>query len=141
MIAAGQLVTRDPIPVRTVYHHQPGLLAQFDRHENRANMANDGCANVGCMHLTSPMVRVCKPKPIGCTPIAPWNLRLRHREAQALEAALLQILIQPPAFHLRQRVLELRARNRLVNKALAATESREVPRMRGLELGRDCEPP
>src|SRR5215211_902676 len=75
MIAAGQLVTRDPIPVRTVYHHQPGLLAQFDRQENRANMANDGCANVGCMHLTSPMVRVCKPKPIGCTPIAPWNLR------------------------------------------------------------------
>src|SRR5215211_9148289 len=75
MIAAGQLVTRDPIPVRTVYHHQPSLLAQFDRHENRANMANDGCANVGCMHLTSPMVRVWKPKPIGCTPIAPWNLR------------------------------------------------------------------
>src|SRR5215218_5648900 len=75
MIAAGQLVTRDPIPVRTVYHHQPSLLPQFDRHENRANMANHGCANVGCMHLTSPMVRVCKPKPIGCTPIAPWNLR------------------------------------------------------------------
>src|SRR5215216_3941033 len=76
MIAAGQLVTRDPIPVRTVYHHQPSLLAQFDRHVNRANMANDGCANVGCMHLTSPMVRVWKPKPIGCTPIAPWHLRM-----------------------------------------------------------------
>src|SRR5215211_6480617 len=76
MIAAGQLVTRDPIPVRTVYHHQPSLLAQFDRHVNRANMANDGCTNVGCMHLTSPMVRVWKPKPIGCTPIAPWHLRV-----------------------------------------------------------------
>src|SRR5215218_10937431 len=91
MIAAGQLVTRDPIPVRTVYHHQPSLLAQFDRHVNRANMANDGCANVGCMHLTSPMVRVWKPKPIGCTPIAPWNLRdeLAHDFIQrvlALEA-------------------------------------------------------
>src|SRR5215204_441349 len=79
MIAAGQLVTRDPIPVRTVYHHQPSLLAQFDRHVNRANMATDGCANVGCMHLTSPMVRVWKPKPIGCTPIAPWHLRAERR--------------------------------------------------------------
>src|SRR5215211_2379668 len=83
MIAAGQLVTRDPIPVRTVYHHQPSLLAQFDRHVNRANMANDGCANVGCMHLTSPMVRVWKPKPIGCTPIAPWNLRCARPSERA----------------------------------------------------------
>lgn len=27
------------------------------------------------MHLTSPLVRVGKPKPIGCMPIAAWNLR------------------------------------------------------------------
>jgi hypothetical protein len=50
-------------------------LAQFDRDENRANMARDGRARVRCMHLTSPMVRVWKPKPIGCTPIAPWDLQ------------------------------------------------------------------
>src|SRR5215211_6286206 len=87
MIAAGQLVTRDPIPVRTVYHHQPSLLAQFDRHVNRANMANDGCANVGCMHLTSPMVRVWKPKPIGCTPIAPWHLRRKTSRPHAQRRA------------------------------------------------------
>src|SRR5215217_1524697 len=88
MIAAGQLVTRDPIPVRTVYHHQPSLLAQFDRHVNRANMANDGCANVGCMHLTSPMVRVWKPKPIGCTPIAPWHLLRTAQPHDLLEQRL-----------------------------------------------------
>src|SRR5215204_7254579 len=79
MIAAGKLVPRDPIPVRTVHHRQPGLLAQFECDENRANMANDGRANVGCVHLTSPMVRVCKPQPIGCTPIAPWNLRCHYQ--------------------------------------------------------------
>src|SRR5262245_28960582 len=67
-------MTRDPIPVGTAHHRQPSLLAQFDRHENRAIMVRDGRANVGCVHLTSPMVRVCKPKPIGCTPIAPWYL-------------------------------------------------------------------
>src|ERR1041385_9010246 len=41
-------------------------------------MPRDGRARVGCMHLTSPMVRVCKPKPIGCTPIASWDLHPRH---------------------------------------------------------------
>src|SRR5215204_7045379 len=90
MIAAGKLVPRDPIPVRTVHHRQPGLLAQFECDENRANMANDGRANVGCVHLTSPMVRVCKPKPIGCTPIAPWNLQSplapRHAEGYGTHA-------------------------------------------------------
>src|SRR5262245_30890215 len=67
-------MTRDPIPLGTAHHRQPSLLAQFDRHENRAIMVRDGRASVGCVHLTSPMVRVWKPKPIGCTPIAPWYL-------------------------------------------------------------------
>src|SRR5260370_16233030 len=55
MIPAVQLVARDPIPVRTVYHHQPALLAQFDRDENRANMVSGGRAYVGCLHLASPL--------------------------------------------------------------------------------------
>src|SRR5262249_9790994 len=74
-VAALKLMTRQPAPIGTVHHRQPRLLAQFDRHENRANMVRDGRANVRCVHLTSPMVRVWKPKPIGCTPIAPWHLR------------------------------------------------------------------
>src|SRR5262249_50140040 len=98
-------MTRDPIPLGTAHHRQPSLLAQFDRHENRANIVRDGRANVRCVHLTSPMVRVWKPKPIGCTPIAPWYLR--NGKAQALEAAVLQILIEPPALHLRQGRVEL----------------------------------
>src|SRR5262249_18840849 len=70
------LVVGHPILVRTMKCHQPVLLAQFDCNENRAIMTRDGRAHVGCLHLASPMVRVCKPKPIGCTPIAPWNLRI-----------------------------------------------------------------
>ena len=64
-----------PVLVRAVQRHQPGLLTQFDGNENCAIIADGerGCGR--CLHLTSPMVRVCKPKPIGCTPIAPWNLR------------------------------------------------------------------
>src|SRR5262245_65974678 len=67
-------MTRDPIPLGTAHHRQPSLLAQFDRHESRAIRVRNGRANVRCVHLTSPMVRVWKPKPIGCTPIAPWYL-------------------------------------------------------------------
>src|SRR5262249_1733705 len=69
-------VAGHPVSVRTMKCHQPVLLAQFDCNENRAIMTRDGRAHVGCLHLASPMVRVCKPKPIGCTPIAPWNLRM-----------------------------------------------------------------
>src|SRR6202043_194501 len=65
------------ILVRTMHGDQPTLLAQFDCNENCANMGRDGRALVGCLHLTSPMVRVWKPKPTGCTPIAPWYLRDR----------------------------------------------------------------
>src|SRR5262249_35913654 len=75
VVPALQLMTRDPVPLGTAHHRQPRLLAQFDRHENRAIMVRDGRANVRCVHLTSPMVRVCKPNRIGCTPIAPWDLR------------------------------------------------------------------
>src|SRR5882762_8731728 len=60
MIAAGKLMPGYPVPVRAVYRHKPALLAQFDCNENRANMADGGRAYVGCLHLTSPMVRVCK---------------------------------------------------------------------------------
>src|SRR5262245_51514137 len=80
-------MTRDPVPVGTAHHRQPRLLAQFDRHENRAIMVRDGRANVRCVHLTSPMVRVCKPKPIGCTPIAPWDLRSHAVTAARMSAA------------------------------------------------------
>ena len=71
MIPAQNVVAREPVPIRTVHRHQPAPPAQFDCNENRANIAPDGRANVGCLHLTPPMVRVWKPKPIGCTPIAP----------------------------------------------------------------------
>src|SRR3984893_8646440 len=73
------LVPGNLIPVRTVQRYQPGLLAQFDRNKNRANMPCDGRAYGRCLHLTSPWVRVCKPKSSGCTLITPWNLRCRPR--------------------------------------------------------------
>lgn len=75
MIATLQLMVGYLILVRAVHRHQPTPLAQFDRYKNRANIALDGRAYVGCLHLTSPLVRVWKPKPSGCTPIATWNLR------------------------------------------------------------------
>ena len=79
MIAALHLMARYPILVRAVYRHQPALSAQFDRNKNRAKIIPDGRAYGGCLHLTSPLVRVWKPKPSGCTPIAPWNLRCLTR--------------------------------------------------------------
>src|SRR6516165_3342727 len=72
-------MARNPIPIRTVHRYQPALLAQFDRNKNRASTIRGGRAYGACLHLTSPMVRVCKPKPIGGTPTAPWNLRRRAR--------------------------------------------------------------
>ena len=76
VIASLKLVTRDPVTIRTVQRHQPGLLTQFDGNENCAIIADGerGCGR--CLHLTSPMVRVCKPKPTGKASLtAPWNLR------------------------------------------------------------------
>src|SRR6516225_7117355 len=72
-------MARNPIPIRTVHRYQPALLAQFDRNKNRASTIRGGRAYGACLHLTSPMVRVCKPKPIGGTPTAPWNLQRRLR--------------------------------------------------------------
>src|SRR5260221_10158571 len=47
-----------PILVGAVHRYQPALLTEFDRNENRAIIADGGRAHVGCLHLTSPMVRV-----------------------------------------------------------------------------------
>src|SRR5215218_423637 len=52
MIAALKLVTRHPVPIRTVQRHQPGLLTQFDRNENCANMGGGERVYGRCLHLT-----------------------------------------------------------------------------------------
>jgi hypothetical protein len=38
-ISTCQLMPGYPIPVGTMHRHQPALLTEFDRNENRANMA------------------------------------------------------------------------------------------------------
>src|SRR3954463_15450266 len=52
MIAALQLVTRNPVPVGTVQRHQPALLAEFDCNENCATMLGGGRVYGRCLHLT-----------------------------------------------------------------------------------------
>src|SRR5215475_447560 len=69
------------------------------------------------------------------------SARLPYGKAQALEAAVLQILIEPPALHLRQGRVELFARDGLIDEALAAPETGEIPRIVGLEFRRHREPP
>src|SRR5438067_9195670 len=64
--------------------------------------------------------------------------RRRSAVDQVLELLILEVLVEIPALHLRERVIELRARQRLVDEALAARELAEVPRMRLLELRRDA---
>src|SRR5438477_13205546 len=79
MVPAGDLVARVPIAIRAVHRHQPSSPAQFERDENCAIINVDGRAYVGCLHLTSPMVRVVeKPEPIGCALIAPWYLQVEQ---------------------------------------------------------------
>jgi hypothetical protein len=58
MVAAVHLVARNPIAIGTVHRHHPSPSAQFERNENRAIIGIDGRAYVGCLHLTSPRVRV-----------------------------------------------------------------------------------
>src|SRR5437667_6202962 len=86
MIATRQLVAGQLVLVRAVQRHQPALLTQFDGNENCAITAGGGRAYGRCLHPTSPMVRVWKPKPIGKTTLtAPWNLLflLLHQRALA----------------------------------------------------------
>ena len=52
MIAALQLVTRNPVPVRAVQRHQPALLAEFDCNENCATIVGGGRVYGRCLHLT-----------------------------------------------------------------------------------------
>src|SRR6202011_5374044 len=52
MIAALELMTGNPVPIRAVQRNQPGLLTQFDRHENCATMAGGGRVYGRCLHLT-----------------------------------------------------------------------------------------
>src|SRR5580693_6643122 len=58
-------------------------------------MFRGGLDRSRCLHLSSPMVRVCKPKPIGmATLTAPWNLRSSIRKLRlAIRIKLLQIHI------------------------------------------------
>src|SRR5262249_29199546 len=63
------------------------------------------------------------------------------RRRQLAEVALLEELIEAPALHLRQGVVEFRLRDRLVDEAFAAAELLEIPRVIGLELGRHRELP
>src|SRR5438034_7794739 len=85
MIATRQLVAGQLVLVRAVQRHQPALLTQFDGNENCAITAGGGRAYGRCLHPTSPMVRVWKPKPIGkATLTAPWNLRATAKRPSAL---------------------------------------------------------
>src|SRR6195256_3096317 len=52
MIAAFQLMPRDPVPVGTVQRHQPALLAEFDCNENCATITGGGRVYGRCLHLT-----------------------------------------------------------------------------------------
>src|ERR1051326_2317566 len=63
------------------------------------------------------------------------------RSRELAEIALFEELVEAPALHLRQGVVELRLRDRLVDEALAAAELREIPRVVGLELRRHRELP
>src|SRR5439155_26336654 len=84
MIATRQLVAGQLVLVRAVQRHQPALLTQFDGNENCAITAGGGRAYGRCLHPTSPMVRVRKPKPIGkATLTAPWNLRILRTTSPA----------------------------------------------------------
>src|SRR5882724_1852895 len=51
MVAALELMTRNPIFGGTVHGRQPASLAQFDRNENRAIMPVGGRALGRCLHL------------------------------------------------------------------------------------------
>src|ERR1051326_8145389 len=51
----------------------------------------------------------------------------RRRIAQGIEAAVLEKLIEPPAGHLVEDLVELLPRDRLMDEALAAPEFGEVP--------------
>src|ERR1700730_2993242 len=65
----------------------------------------------------------------------------RHLRRQVLELAVLQIIIEPPALDLIHHLVELRARDCLVDEALAAAEAGKIPWMRGLEFRRYRELP
>src|SRR5215468_4361376 len=58
------------------------------------------------------------------------------RVAQRLVAAILEILIEPPALDLRQSVVEFLPGQRPIIELLATAELRIVPRMEVLEFGR-----
>src|ERR1700722_666770 len=75
--------------------------------------------------------------------LAPGNDQVlpRHLRGQILELAVLEIIVKPPALDLIHHLVEFRARDGLVDEALAAAEAGEIPRMRGLEFRRDCELP
>src|SRR4029077_9152024 len=52
MIAAFELMTGNPVPIRAVQRNQPGLLTQFDCNENRATMVGGGRVYGRYLHLT-----------------------------------------------------------------------------------------
>src|ERR1051326_5430036 len=55
--------------------------------------------------------------------------RRRSAVDQVVVLLVLEVLVEVPALHLRERVVELRARQRLEDEALAARELAEVPWM------------
>ena len=58
-------MARHPITVRAQKRHQPFLLTQFDRRKKRGTMLTGGCADGGCLHLSSPGVGCGNNKPTG----------------------------------------------------------------------------
>src|SRR5215469_17640091 len=62
--------------------------------------------------------------------------RSARRNRQPLEAALLEVIVEPPARHLLHDLVEFAVRQLLVDEPLAAAELAEVPCAIG-EFGRD----
>src|SRR5690349_20796824 len=61
-----------------------------------------------------------------------------HVVGELVEAALLQVVVEAPALDLHHHLVELAARHRLEDEALAARELRVVPLVGVLEVGRDA---
>src|SRR3954447_26618605 len=87
VVAAFELMPRYAVPIRAVQGDQPALLAQFDRNENRANMADGGRVQVGCLHLTSPMVRVVENPNLSGARSPPHGIYARLHRRRPFAAA------------------------------------------------------
>src|SRR5690606_644382 len=84
------------------------------------------------------------PDPVARSGLSPLSDSSGRQAAQLIgepiEAAILEIVVETPALHLSHQLVELGARDRLVDEALAAAELAVVPLL-VRELGRIAVPP